>query len=67
MKSFKTWLEDTHDEPRDFSPDELGVLVPILRQEAPGVVLEASGGIALGTVILTGGASKVAAGVGYGV
>jgi hypothetical protein len=25
MKSFKTWLEDTHDEPqRDFSPDELG-------------------------------------------
>ena len=24
MKSFKTWLEDTHDEPeRDYSPDEL--------------------------------------------
>jgi nicotinate-nucleotide pyrophosphorylase (carboxylating) len=34
----------------NFSPDELGVLVPVLRQEAPDVVLEASGGIALDTI-----------------
>ncbi len=34
----------------NFSPDELSDIVPILRQEAPGVVLEASGGIALDTI-----------------
>ncbi len=34
----------------NFSPDELSDIVPVLRQEAPDVVLEASGGIALDTI-----------------
>jgi len=39
----------------NFSPAELTELVPVLRQESPGVVLEASGGISLETIAAVAG------------